>query len=540
MNVEVATPYHVRFHELLEFVRFTDDDVARLHTLATHARPHFEHIARTFYERTREHEDAHRVFQDDEQIERLHVSLIEWLERVLTGPYDLAYVARTAQIGRRHVRVGLPERYMYAAMSLFRSELMRIAFATMNEQAEAVCQALARVLDVELAIMCLTYSESEHERRQRLAQRDVDDGNADAERFRAATDLVDNIVIGIDDDHRIVLFNEQASVVTGFDPEDMLGERFEDVFGCDEDVSFCELVARGLVLPPGSSVKLARVPIPTRSGSVRLLDGRLFRTEIVDDNTCTFVIGRDLTKSLAMEARLRRSEKLAAIGTLAAGLAHEIRNPLNGAQLHVTYIQRGLQQVDGVDDLMSAAGVVSGEIKRLGDLVSEFLEFARPNALQRSKVELAPLAVHCVELVRDTAQRANVTVHLETPTTPLVAEVDKQRVEQVLLNLLRNAVEAAADTSNGTVRLKLFRRPRSAVLLVEDNGRGIDTEAPIWDAFYSTKENGTGLGLAIVHRIVTDHGGSVSVESEPGRTVFKVDLPLYDPEQLPKSMRPTT
>ena len=104
-------------------------------------------------------------------------------------------------------------------------------------------------------------------------------------------------------------------------------------------------------------------------------------------------------------------------------------------------------------------------------------------------------------------------------------EVDRERLQQVLLNLMQNAVEALA--RGGTVTVRARREPRHAVIDVEDDGPGLPSDsAPIFDAFFSTKPAGTGLGLAIVHRIVTDHGGTIDVESRPGRTQFRIRLPL--------------
>lgn len=541
VNAEVDTPYHLRFHELLRFVRFDEEDSRLLGELAGHARPYFAAIAKRFYERTREHEDAHRVFQSEAQIERLHDSLIAWLERMLTGPYDLAYVSRTAHIGRRHVQVGLPERFMYGAMSLFRGELMQVAFVHAPDLAPAICQALNRLLDVELAIMCLTYTEAERVRRERREQRGEQQIERELARHHSAVESIDDVLIGLDADRRVVMFNHQAALLTGFTADEVLGESLSTLLSPAVDDRLLRAIADVEALAPGPSLALARVSVPTRTGSTRQFEGHVCKKPIEGDTSCTFIVGRDVTQALAAEARVRRSEKLAAIGTLAAGLAHEIRNPLNGAQLHLTFIQRGLSRVEGEEagELVAATNVVSGEIRRLGGLVSEFLEFARPHALSRKQVAVQPLCTRSVELVRDLARDANVTLHCDLPVAPLVAEIDENRVEQVLLNLLRNAIEASATrAAGGAVRLKLSRHPQSAVCFVEDDGPGLESDSPIWDAFYSTKETGTGLGLAIVHRIVTDHGGNVTVESEPGKTTFRVELPLLDPEKLPKSMRP--
>lgn len=137
------------------------------------------------------------------------------------------------------------------------------------------------------------------------------------------------------------------------------------------------------------------------------------------------------------------------------------------------------------------------------------------------------LCERAVQLVASSAT-PGVKVHLDVPTTDIAIEVDAAKTEQMLLNLLQNAVEAVTPAGSGHVKLRARRQPHSVLLEIEDDGPGlVPPEAPILDAFFSTKPHGTGLGLAIAHRIVTDHGGTIDVTSRPGKTVFAVTLPLH-------------
>src|SRR5262249_16688338 len=230
-----------------------------------------------------------------------------------------------------------------------------------------------------------------------------------------------------------------------------------------------------------------------------------------------------------------QAEKLAAVGTLAAGLAHEIRNPLNGALLHVTFLERGLIRAGAEPETLEALRVVGGEIDRLSQLVSEFLDFARPQPLTRQPVAPQAVGERAAQLVEADGAAAHVVVVRDFPRADLVVDADAAKLEQVLLNLVRNAIEAMAPIGGGQVVIRARRTPLHAILEVEDHGPGLqNAHAPIFDAFYSTKPNGTGLGLAIVHRIISDHGGTISVESEPGRVVFRATLPLaatFEPTQ---------
>jgi signal transduction histidine kinase len=176
--------------------------------------------------------------------------------------------------------------------------------------------------------------------------------------------------------------------------------------------------------------------------------------------------------------------------------------------------------------MLDAVHVVEDEIKRLATLVTEFLDFARPRPPDRRPSSARALCDRALQLVAPKAEHAHVKLTLDFPSRDPTFLVDPAKIEQVLLNLLSNAIEAL-EARGGQATLRVRRKPRSVVFEVEDDGPGLtSSDAPIFDPFFSTKPHGTGLGLSITHRIVADHGGDVAVESRPGRTVFRVTLPL--------------
>jgi signal transduction histidine kinase len=155
------------------------------------------------------------------------------------------------------------------------------------------------------------------------------------------------------------------------------------------------------------------------------------------------------------------------------------------------------------------------------------LDFARPRPLALRPVSVLALCDRTKSLLAAQASEARVTVACDLPPSDIVILADAPRLEQVLLNLAQNAVEAMAGAGGGDLTFRARRQPRDVRIDVEDTGPGIaSSDAPIFDAFYSTKPRGTGLGLAIVHRIVTDHLGTISVQSRPGKTTFRVLLPI--------------
>ena len=523
------------FEELERYVRFSDDDSARLAAFHAIASPHFERIAQEFYERTREHIAAHAVFSGEEQIERLRRSLVKWMHRLCTGTRDAAYYEETANIGRVHVRVGLPQRYVFAAMALIRVAFDEIVDASALREPAPVRHTLQKALDLELAVMLETYHDDIVARVQRVDRVEREDlGRALARsehRYVNAVELAPYLVIGIDGAGLIRLFNREAEHVTGYARDEVLGSAFDDVVFADEVRAEHAKLSRRVVEDEKAVAPFESV-LRTRAQKDRSMRWQLAHapSHATGDDVVAFAIGQDVTDEKALAERTRQSEKLAAVGILAAGLAHEIRNPLNGAHLHVTFLERGLRKSGADLESLEAVRVVADEIKRLSALVSEFLDFARPRPLEKKAMSVQALCERVAQLVAADAEKANATVDLELPVSALTIEADPSRLEQVLLNLVYNGIEAMAPLGGGRVTIRARRQPFVAVIEVEDQGGGLPSgEAPVFDAFFTTKAEGTGLGLAIVHRIVTDHGGTITFQSKPGKTIFRTELPIGAP-----------
>lgn len=526
------------------YVRFDAGDELLLARLRAFAAPHFPRIAVEFYDRIREHEATHAFFTGEAQYARLHLSLVRWMDRICAGPHDEAYFQESASVGRVHVRLGLPQRYMFTAMSLIHVALERVANESMGEDAPAVRVAITRVLDLELAIMLETYQERFVERLHdvdRLEPQPADRTLQLArQRYVDAVELARVLIVGVDAHGTILLFNHEAERITGFARDEVLGRPFAEVFaggGADAAATGAlgaemkAILAGAAVVEPAADETVEAV-IATRTGLVRDVRCQLARAPSgeLHDEVAVFVIGRDVTDENALAARVRKSERLAAVGTLAAGLAHEIRNPLNGAQLHVTVLERALRRESAGPDACEAVQVIRDEIKRLSTLVTEFLDFAQPGLLDRRPTSLRALCERTVSRLAPQADAAHVRFDCQVPATDPIANLDPARLEDALVNLGQNAIESLAPVGGGTVILRVRRQPHHVSIDVEDNGPGLlDPEAPIFDPFYSTKPSGTGLGLAIVHRIVTDHDGSVELRSAPGKTIFQITIPISTP-----------
>lgn len=519
MVVEDATLYE----ELKRHIRFTDDDARALLELYPHATPLFEGMATTFYDGVRDRGVDRGALAEEAQVEGLRSSFVGWLHRLFRGPRDASTFAETTTMGRSHVRVGLEQRYLLIAMALIRAALAECALKMLGERAAAVSASLHRAIDLEMAVMIGAYAE-DHARAER-AGRAID---GTEQRYQNAVERSRVMFIGLDARGVIRLANHEAERVTALGRDEILGARFVELLPDDvreEQGPLFEQAARGEAAVPDAIEGTVR----TRAGHVRDVRWRLaYAPAKNEDDVVLFVVGHDTTEENAHATRMRRADKLAAVGTLAAGLAHEIRNPLNGAHLHLTVLERGLKRAGVSDpDTHEAVRVVGEEIRRLSNLLSEFLDFARPQPLKRERCSVQAVCTRAVQLVTLAAKTAGTSIALQMPEAELMLEADAAKVEQALLNLLQNAIDATGLVGGGSVAVRVKRQPRRAVIEVEDDGPGVlAADTPIFDAFFSTKPQGTGLGLTIAHRIATDHGGEIDVTSRPGKTIFRIALPV--------------
>jgi signal transduction histidine kinase len=232
------------------------------------------------------------------------------------------------------------------------------------------------------------------------------------------------------------------------------------------------------------------------------------------------------------QAEARRAERLAALGQLSAGLAHEIRNPLGVIKGSAEILHQRLASSDDLAKELS--GYIYTEVNRLSALVSRFLDFARPTPLELRQQELTPIVEKSLKYVMEQQVAARITVHRDYAASIPNIMVDEEFCDRVFTNLFLNACEAMGE-QGGELKVRIHpveTRGRTEVVVeIEDTGPGIPAESreQIFNPFVTTKQSGVGLGLAIVTKIVDAHGGTVRVTSEPGHgACFQVSLPVAE------------
>jgi two-component system, NtrC family, sensor histidine kinase HydH len=224
------------------------------------------------------------------------------------------------------------------------------------------------------------------------------------------------------------------------------------------------------------------------------------------------------------EAAMRRSERLVALGQMSAGLAHELRNPLGTMKTSAEMLVRNVEASNDVAREM--AGFIASEVDRTNSLITRFLDFARPLALRLSKTDLTEVIDRAVKEVENHRPPFDVAIYKNYSPDVRPFLLDGELMERVIYNLLSNAAEASPP--HGTVTVKTRELNGTVEVAVIDCGSGIDPaqRENIFNPFFTTKSTGVGLGLAIVSKIVDEHGGKISVESEPSNgSVFRVYLP---------------
>ena len=238
---------------------------------------------------------------------------------------------------------------------------------------------------------------------------------------------------------------------------------------------------------------------------------------------------------LSSERRARQAERLAELGTLTGGLAHEIKNPLSTVQLNLQLLQEDLTpDSQAYGRIINRLNLVQRETSRLGDILDDFLKYAGKLELNRQPVDLNLLVEELVDFFTPQAQVNRVQARWKPSAAPVIANVDAKLIKQAVLNLMLNAVQAMSAKNGGELILSASAGEDESIIDVIDTGGGIPPEAlaNIFDPYYSTKKGGTGLGLPMSQRIAEEHGGKIVVSSEVGKgSDFRVRLP----NGIPKS-----
>ncbi len=335
--------------------------------------------------------------------------------------------------------------------------------------------------------------------------------------------VVENMPIGLialDDRRRIASFNQAAQSILGFETDRIVGR------------------SAAQVLPERITAELALLAteddVVEKEIDCRLGDGRQIplavsasRLHDAERRFLGFVLLlKDLREVYALRREILRNQRLASVGRLAAGVAHEVRNPLSSIKGFATYFKERYRERP---EDQQAAGIMIQEVDRLNRVISQLLDFARPIKVVPKAAAVPQLIADSLKLVEARAQEKGIRIETNIGPRLRTAFLDPDGVKQVLLNLYLNAIDALEAGGSLLVSAAAQDQGRWVVFKVSDTGHGISKEnqAQVFDPYYTTKSTGTGLGLAIAHNIVDAHGGRIEVDSAPGAgTTMTVRIPI--------------
>jgi len=328
-------------------------------------------------------------------------------------------------------------------------------------------------------------------------------------------------------DNRVIMINNPARRLLPLSTNDPMDRLVWEVIASEDIANYVRAA-----LDEDRGASMLDFPIQRKDRSIILSCGVL---ALVDKGSIVgnMIYIEDVTEYREEDARLKQAESLASLTTLAAGVAHEIKNPLASMSIHLQLFRRRLDKEDEIPPhLRESLGVLEEEVERLNNIVSDYLFAVRPQSVRPMKANLNELILELVQLLRYEMEEARVRVlpvlSESIPPMPL----DEGAIKRALLNLIKNAIIAMP--RGGELRLETFREQNSVVIVVSDTGEGIPEElqGKIFEPFFTTRDTGSGLGLTVVYKVVKEHGGDLHMDSEPGRgSTFRITLPMLQIER---------
>lgn len=336
-------------------------------------------------------------------------------------------------------------------------------------------------------------------------------------------------ILGVDKDGTIRSWNRGAWVIFGWEPEEVVGKSYHHMFPPELDAD-AEFGRMQKLLERRGYANDEEVVRMTRDGRRVILSVTRTALKNAGGEYVGFsAIMRDITERKRLEARLIHSERMTALGELAAVLAHEIKNPLNSMVINLEVLRGHLAGLDPDNRAKTEKymRVLTDEMQRLNKVIRGFLDFAKPVALTFRDLSLNDVLRDLLDLIEPQARKNSVVVVRAFDEDLPLVNGDPAQLKQALLNLVLNALHAMPD--GGTLTLSTSTLPQRFVrATVRDTGHGIppETKSKVFDLFYTTKPDGSGLGLPTVQRIVESHGGRIDVESTPHEgTAFHLVFP---------------
>lgn len=521
-----AVEVFARYRDLQRYVGWTDRDAANVQRAASVVEAGIPALIDDFYAELQQHSECMRVITGGAaQIERLKHSLRSWLSDSLYAEHDGDYVARRWNIGLRHAEIGLHPTYTSAALARLRNGIIQlVAHADHQSNPELVetLQSLNRLLDLDLAIIQDAY-EAEHVQKEKLAEHERSEV-----KFRMLVEAAACLVVIIDQSHRIVYCSPYGRELTGHAIDDIIGRDFLEVLVAPS--ARAKVVEDLAATFAGRPARGSEHAIIRRDGSQRWLVWNAQRLENCDGSPAVLAVGQDFTERRDAHERMLRAERLAGIGQMITGLAHESRNALQRIQSCSEMLELEVENNEEAMRLLHRLQSAQDDLRRLLD---EVRSFAAPIQLERSTYELSSAWREAWNLLETARRGRQATLDEQADHIDLKVCADRFRLVQLFRNLLENSLAACADPVRIGIRCREVTQNEGPALeiAVRDNGPGLSVNArqSVFEPFFTTKTKGTGLGMAIARQIVDAHGGQIELGAADRGAEFIITLPRNTP-----------
>jgi len=328
---------------------------------------------------------------------------------------------------------------------------------------------------------------------------------------------VSDAIIVFDEQLRVKIFNKAAEILFGQPEQEIVGKNLSRIFAETE----CQKLL-------DSQASLEQVECDIKNQKKYLLVSKnIFSDE--NNVTNTILVIRDLTEQRKMEAQIQRKERLSAMGELASGVAHEIRNPLNTIGIIVQQLDKDFEPQQNREEFHQLARLVNQEVRRINDTVQDFLRFARPEPVKAEPFVLSELTNYITQQYKRLLAEHRIKLIIKLNWDGEVYW-DRRQMQQVFMNLIQNSIDAMQEKENGKIEILVNPTHNQELeIMVKDNGPGIPEhiQSRIFNLYFTTKAKGTGIGLSIVQRIIIEHGGMITVSSDPRTgTCFTIRMPI--------------
>ncbi len=335
--------------------------------------------------------------------------------------------------------------------------------------------------------------------------------------------IIENLgdaIITTDKNGDITIFNKNAEKLFETEPPNLVGKNISSIKFNDDNILINSLTSKKSLLNFEAELKT-----PNNRKKECTISTTFTYDKDNEINSYTAVI-KDITELKQMEEHVKRQDKMAAMGELASGVAHEIRNPFNAMSMAAQRIETEFVPGEKTEEYKSLSRLLQSEIKRINQIIVQFLKYAKPPKINLINLKICDLLDDCLKLIESECDSKKIRIKRFCDDS-IIIPVDAELLKQALLNLFKNSIEAIS--SDGEITINCYKETEYLKIKISDNGIGIpkDNLNKIFNLYFTSKASGTGMGLSIVQQIVSQHNGYISVESEEKTgTSFLISLPI--------------